>query len=313
MVMRLERTPRLKNLVRHVPPGFPVDAAWLGRQGIGPKSISRYVKRGWLEKVTRGVYRRPVPQEDFPRMRDWDTALASVQRVMGHRVHLGGSSALKVHRYGNCMWPKEGNPVYVYGDVPPWLSRLRLESGAQFHVRSCSLFGGDHLDIESSFCAEYGVPLTLADESSPDDGESDRATADGPVRYRDWKLLEPRWPIHVLTPERAAMETLDDFPERGTFHDLDMMFLSLSGMRPNHVIPLLHACRSVKVKRLFFVLAKRHSHLWLKHVDEATVDFGSGPRALVKGGKLHPAYRIYVPEEILAAFEYDYETPANVR
>lgn len=310
--MSLEKTPRLKNLVRHVPPGFPVDAAWLDRQGIGPKSVSRYVRRGWLEKVTRGVYRRPVPQENFPRMQDWDTALASVQRVMGYRVHLGGTSALKVHRYGSCLWPEEGNPVYLYGTVPSWLSRVPLKS-ARFHVRSCSLFGGELLGVESSFCAEYGIPLALADETSRDDGESDCVPADGPVRRRDWKLFEPRKPIHVSTRERAVLEVLDDFPERGTFHDLDRMFRSLAIMRTELMTSLLRACRSVKVKRLFFVLAERHAHAWLKYVDKAEIDFGSGPRALTKGGNMHPVYQVYVPDKLLAAYNNDHGDNANVR
>ncbi len=311
--MSTEITSRLKALVRHVPPGFVVDSAWLDRQGIGPKSIRGYVRQGWLEKVTRGVYRRPFLGKDFSYMQDWDTALASIQRIMGYRVHLGGSSALKIRGYGNCMWPEEGNPVYLYGSVPPWLSQLRLESGARFHVRSRSLFGDDLLGIENCFCSEYGVPLSLSDAVSADTGGSDPADDDETASYTKWKLLEPRWPIHVSTPERAAMEALEDFPGRGTFHDLDMMFLGLSGMRPKHVTPLLRTCRSVKVKRLFFVLAERHSHIWLDYVDKKTVDFGSGPRALAKGGRLHPVYRIYVPDELLAPFEYNHESLANVQ
>ena len=309
--MSPETTSRLKALVRHVPPGFVVDAAWLDRQGIGPKSIRGYVRQGWLEKVTRGVYRRPLLGKDFSYMQDWDTALASIQRIMGYRVHLGGSSALKVRGYESCLWPEEGNPVYLYGSVPSWLKRLPLES-ARFQVRSRSLFGDDLFGIENSFCSEYGVPLALSDGTFADTGGSAPAD-DENASYTKWNLLKPRWPIHVSTLERAAMEVLDDFPGRGTFHDLDMMFWRLSGMRPRHVMPLLRTCRSVKVKRLFFVLAERHSHIWLDHVDKTAVDFGSGPRALAKGGRLHPVYRIYVPDELLAPFEYDHESLANVQ
>src|SRR3546814_20240796 len=64
---------------------------------------------------------------------------------------------------------------------------------------------------------------------------------------------------------------------------------------------LLRSCRSIKVRRLFFVFADRHEHAWLKHLDKDAIDFGSGPRAPVKGGKLHPTYRIYVPEDLLPA------------
>ena len=62
---------------------------------------------------------------------------------------------------------------------------------------------------------------------------------------------------------------------------------------------VLQACRSVKVRRLFFVYADRHEHGWRKHLDTSGIDFGSGPRALKEGGRLHPTYRIYVPEALV--------------
>src|SRR3546814_5673708 len=83
--------------------------------------------------------------------------------------------------------------------------------------------------------------------------------------------------------------------------DLDMVFQVLSNLRPRHLMSLLRSCRSIKVRRLFFVFADRHEHAWLKHLEKDAIDFGFGPRALVKGGKLHPTYRIYVPEDILPA------------
>lgn len=58
---------------------------------------------------------------------------------------------------------------------------------------------------------------------------------------------------------------------------------------------LLQACRSVKDKRLFLVLAERHQRAWLSRLDMAKVDLGTGKRMLVPGGKLHPKYRITLP------------------
>ena len=62
MVMNHPRKPRLKPLLDAVPPGFLVDTRWLKAQGIDPKSIHNYVARGWLERVVRGLYRRPLPE-----------------------------------------------------------------------------------------------------------------------------------------------------------------------------------------------------------------------------------------------------------
>ena len=36
-----------------------------------------------------------------------------------------------------------------------------------------------------------------------------------------------------------------------------------------------------------------------KYLDTTKIDLGSGPRALVEGGKLHPTQRIYVPEALV--------------
>ena len=95
LVMGLSRTQRLKPLLDTVPPGFVVDTPWLLARGIDPKSIHDYVARGWLERLVRGVYRRPVPQGapdgdgEF-----WAILLLSLQQLMNHAVHLGGESAL---------------------------------------------------------------------------------------------------------------------------------------------------------------------------------------------------------------------------
>jgi len=56
MVMSHQRTPRLKPMLERVPPGFLVDAAWLKRFGVDPKSIHNYAERGWLERVTHGSF-----------------------------------------------------------------------------------------------------------------------------------------------------------------------------------------------------------------------------------------------------------------
>ena len=303
--MNRKRMSRLVPLVNTIPPGFVVDAAWLKRQRFDPKSIYRYEKGGWLRKMTRGVYRLPPPPEGFSREEDWQSVVTSIQWIMGYRVHLGGLTSMAMRGHEHYLRLGGPYPVHLYGTVPSWLPRLRLES-ADFRVHSCSLFGGDLLGIENSPHIKYGVPLTLFDDASPGNGEKDKApgtphgVADGPPPGR---LM---WPAHVSSDERAVLEAINDLPRHGTFDNLDKVFESLYDLRPKLLAALLRICRSVKVRRLFFVFADRHGHDWLGELDKTAVDFGSGPRALVKGGKLHPTYRIYVPEEMLAPDYYDY-------
>ncbi|MAO57281.1 MAG: hypothetical protein CMM61_16520, partial [Rhodospirillaceae bacterium] len=67
----------------------------------------------------------------------------------------------------------------------------------------------------------------------------------------------------------------------------------------------LKECRSVKAKRLFFVFADQHDHAWRQYLDPDDYDLGSGPRALVDGGRLHPRYDITVPPELIDGKESD--------
>lgn len=275
MAMTHQKTPRLKPLLDKVPPGFLVDAAWLKKQGgIDSKSIHEYVERGWLERIVRGVYRRPFPvRAHKPTDADWQIPLLSLQWVMDKNVHLGGESALELAGYAHYLSFGNRPCVHCYGDVPSWLKRLPVKT--QFMVHSLALFGND--------------PIGIMDETP--DMQSNMQMVDV------W-----RWPLKTSSPERAILEALNEIAPNNTgFDKLSKIFESLTSLRPELLIQLLKVCQSVKVRRLFFVLADYHQHAWRKHIDTSSIDFGSGPRALIKGGRLHPIYRISVPTDFIPA------------
>lgn len=275
MVMNHQRQQRLKPLLDKVPPGFLVDTSWLRARDIDPKSIHDYVARGWLERVVRGVYRRPLPEgvQTQPEIQ-WESVLLSLQWIMMYDVHLGGGNALDLAGHIHYLPLGRVPRVHLYGNVPSWLKRLPAETKITVHRRA--LFGDDRTGIID------------ADHNSQ---ETNKAV-------NVW-----RWPLKISSPERAILEALDELPNNASFDNLDKVFESLNTLRPKQLMALLAACKSVKVRRLFFVFADRHEPPWRKHLDMSKVDFGSGPRALVKGGKLHPAYRIYVPESYVPANE----------
>ncbi len=273
MVMNPQRTPRLKPLLDTVPPGFMVDTPWIKARGLDSKSIHDYVARGWLERVVRGVYRRPLPagalgDDEEP----WAIPLLSLQWLMKYAVHLGGESALDMAGYAHDLRLGGRPRVHFHGEVPSWLKRLPMQTEIVVHRHT--LFGDDPLGI---------------------DGASLGAAGSRP-RVDVWG-----WHLKTSSPERAILEALDELPRNTTFESLDKVFEGLVSLRPRRLMALLKACRSVKVRRLFFVFADKHQHAWRKHLDASRIDFGSGPRALAHGGRLHPAYRIYVPEAFLPA------------
>ncbi len=262
MAMKHQRKERLKPLLDKVPPGYLVDTPWLRAQGADPKSIHGYVSRGWLERVIRGVYRRPLSEGMEGSAKDsWQAVLLSLQRILGHDIHLGGESVLDLTGYTHYL--SFGNPrrVHFYGLAPAWLKRLPVHKQIILHSR------------------------TLFKESQDDLGE---------ISQGMWQ-----WPIEASSPEQAILEALDELPNHASFSNLDKIFEGLTTLRPNRLMKLLEDCRSIKVRRLFFVFADRHQHSWRKHLDTSRIDFGSGPRALTKGGKIHPEYHISVPRNLV--------------
>ena len=180
-----------------------VDTPWLKAQGIDPKSIHDYVARGWLERVVRGVYRRPLPEgvEGAGEV-SWEVVLLSLQRLMNYAVHLGGESALDLAGYAHYL-SLGGTPrVQYHGDVPSWLKRLPLRT--KIVVRRRTLFGEDGIGI--------------VDAGSGAAGSLDV-----------W-----RWPIKASSPERAILEALDELPRDASFENLDKVFEGLRLRGPDH-------------------------------------------------------------------------------
>lgn len=91
------------------------------------------------------------------------------------------------------------------------------------------------------------------------------------------------------------MEVLYSVPAKVTFEEAKLLFEGLITLQPKVVSQLLRACSSVKVKRLFMVLAELNSHPWFKRVNLSDVELGKGKRSLVPGGYFHPEYNITVP------------------
>ncbi|WP_312887682.1 type IV toxin-antitoxin system AbiEi family antitoxin domain-containing protein [Rhizobium laguerreae] len=107
------------------------------------------------------------------------------------------------------------------------------------------------------------------------------------------------WALGMSTPERAILEALDELPAHESFHNLDMIFEGLATLSPRRLTALLQSCRKIKVRRLFFIFADRHKHAWRERLNTEDFKLGTGDRALVKGGKIHPRYRIMVPAEFV--------------
>ncbi|MCB1784375.1 MAG: type IV toxin-antitoxin system AbiEi family antitoxin [Alphaproteobacteria bacterium] len=103
--------------------------------------------------------------------------------------------------------------------------------------------------------------------------------------------------IKVSGSVRAIMECLYLAPEKQELAECYELMEGLTNLRPDHVQKLLEACNSIKVKRLFMVLAEKAGHSWVEYIDLKKVDFGKGKRSIVKDGVYVSKYQITVPKE----------------
>ncbi len=278
--MRIQKQEKLNWMQRSLPEGLVADAAWLERMGYSGALRKKYVAHGRLDRVARGVYRRPsprLPEEGEEKGLSWESVVISLQTLLKAHFVVGGRTALELRGFAHYLSSTPQREVHLYGTDrrPGWVLKLNLESRFVFH-NAKRLFPND-------------VVLDVDNE------KSDPLARSSYVRQR-WGKWD--WPLVLSSSERAILELLDELPERETFHQADMLFEGLRHLSPRKLQPLLRACRSVKVKRLFLWFAERHRPPWLNALDRGGIDLGKGKRVLAKGGKLDPKFDITVPESL---------------
>ncbi|KAB2311085.1 hypothetical protein F8A87_07460 [Betaproteobacteria bacterium SCN2] len=287
--MEQQKQGKLNQLQRLLPEGLVVDAAWLERHSYSGALRKRYVSAGWLEQVTRGVYRRPPGELDIlggaTEKVQWQTIVISLQTLLQRPVAVGGRTALEFQGFAHYLSSGGFHEIHLYGDapLPRWVFKLPLDSRFLYHnanrLFKSRAIGQSNSDLE-------WLPSNRENANLEERG----------LRREFWGHW--KWPLTLSTPERAILELLDEVPQNETFHQADVLMEGLRTLSPKRLQSLLTDCRSVKVKRLFFWFAERHKHTWLNRLDPTSIDFGKGKRVLVRGGKLDRKYLITVPENL---------------
>jgi hypothetical protein len=254
---------KLNALEQTLPQGLLVDARWMEERGYSTSLRSQYVAGGWLVQPVRGTYKRPLGELT------WQKVVLSLQTLLHRDLIVGGRTALELQGFGHYLKPNGPTTIHLYGQksAPSWLTKLPLNERFLFH-RTQTLFTYP-LDPEQSTLSQY-------------------TTVNSDI------------PLKMSTPERAFLELLDELPRHESFHQVDMLVEGLRTLSPKRLQMLLEACRSIKVKRLFFWFADRHRQPWLDRLDRDKIDLGTGKRMLVKGGILDPKYHITVPSDLNA-------------
>lgn len=220
------------------------------------------VSYGLAQKYQHSAWVRRLWRGAYARLEDaveWPGALHAVQYQLELPVHLGAKRALELQGYSHYVRQREGGILRLYAPkgtrLPTWFARHG-----------------------------WGVKIVFT-------------AADLFPRKMNAGLTESKvgdLALRLSAPERAILEALEDVPLRQSFDEARLLMGGLTTLRPMLVQELLGACRSVKAKRLFLFLAEEAGHAWVKELDVAKVDLGSGKRSIVKGGRFDPKYSITV-------------------
>lgn len=217
------------------------------------------ISRNLINKYKRSGWVTPIENGAYILSRDdvrWPGAVFTIQKQLQLDVHVGGKTALQLKGAAHYI-PVDMKRVYLFGGAG-----AKLPSWFKSHNWGIEI---DYL-MTNLFQTRLGFI------------EEDYGT----------------FSIEISSPERAIMEVLYLVPHRQTFEESSLMMENLISLRPMMVRQLLEACNSIKVKRLFMLLAERHDHAWINKLDLSGVNLGSGKRVIVKGGMLDKKYKITV-------------------
>jgi len=185
----------------------------------------------------------------------WEGGVYALQTQLKLPVHVGAKTALELQGYGHYVRLGAGK-IELFGVKGTKLPKWYMDYKWQEEIK-------------------YQVTGFLTND----------------LGLREFSIGE--FVLSISTPERAVLEYLHN-----THDVLDEAYYLMQGLttlRPNVLQPLLKACTSIKVKRLFLFLAERANHPWLEGINLSNIDLGEGPRQIVKNGYLDSKYKITVP------------------
>jgi hypothetical protein len=248
---------KINKVLTEWPRGAVVPQPWLSARGVDRTQAHKYEKSEWIHRVGHGVWQR---YGDSP---GWLGAVYGLQQVdNAPRFWPGGGTALGLLGYSHYL-PMGKEQVTLFGDpgaqLPKWFAER--DWGVSVSFQAPALF--EPQDVPS---LQLHQPAREAFE------------------------------LWISTPERALFELLHSTPDALLFEAPAEVFAGMASLRPGKVQALLEACRSVKLKRVFLLLARYYNHAWYRRLDPSKVDLGKGKRQLYPGGRLDKQFLITVPE-----------------
>lgn len=293
-ILRMKHVNKRSHKVLGLGTAFPehvvVTREWLVSQGFEDDRLSRFVSSGYLVRVGRGLYAKPLGAVSWD-ARDgllssapsWRVALNSVLLTSTTPIAVAGYSALWLQNLAHYVSDFQDSSITVTTpvDIPKWMNSMSSVTWRQLGAKK--LFSGKAGDLDTGDIFYLGK------------NELERALvgtgleAFGLGQTQSWCL--------VSSPERALVEWASLLKTQDDWDHLIEVVKGMGTLRPRLLFSMLIACRSIKAKRAMLWTAREYGGSWYRHVVDKIdqIDLGSGARQLIKGGVFDQEYKITVP------------------
>ena len=180
---------KINELRQQIPSNGIMLTSWLGKSGLGRSEIYDYMKSGWLQRISTGVYQF---NGDTPSLYG---ILASYQKQAGMKYHIGAASALELKGFSHYI--AMGKPTAVVFSpvrppLPKWLNDAELDMDlVEVSSKVLGTSGIEQLDYQ-------GQALTV---SSPERAMMECILL-SPSRYN---LMDVYYLMEMLTSLRASL------------------------------------------------------------------------------------------------------------
>ena len=278
-----------QELLRLIPDAMPVTRQWLidKDKNLERHTLDNLVKSGQLVSIAHGLYMR------FGTTLTWEGVVCCLQNIIKTDLTVGGLTALELKGLGHYVALSSKKVIHLYGKdtLPKWVNDVLPDVEFKRHALRSQFDAQDDLGASGLVNDEYNTGYKKLYSRDPLSGFQQTRTENQNV-----------WPFTRSSPERAYLEILMDVPKSVSFEHADQLLQGLTTLSPRRLERLLKRTQNIKVRRLFYWFAERHSYAWFKKLpDPSTLDdlgLGSGKRMLIKGGKLDTKYMITVPEDM---------------
>lgn len=201
---------KINNLRQQTPSIGILLTSWLEKSGFSRNEVSNYLKSGWLQRITTGVYQFTG---DTPSLYG---ALASYQKQAAMKYHVGAASALELKGFSHYITMGKPDAVVfspVKPPLPKWLNDAELDMNlVEVSTKVIGDIGIEQMDYQ-------GQALTV---SSPE-----RAIMEcillSPSHY---DLMDVYYLMEMLTSLRASL--VQQLLENCTSVKVKRMFLYMA-------------------------------------------------------------------------------------